>query len=57
MSGRPYEAVKVGAGKLGDASLSQEKSSRPFERFITLTYDSSLEVKETDDLEEYKHFI
>ena len=57
MGGRPYQAVKVGAHKIGKACLSDEVEARPFERFITITYDSRLEVYESKDAEAYAKFI
>jgi len=42
MSGRPMEAVKMGALKIGEQLL--EGINRPFEKFITLTYDSIIET-------------
>ena len=59
MSGRPIEAVKMGAIKIGEAVLESEQS--PFEEFITLTYDNKIETnRQADgyfDKVLYEHFI
>lgn len=55
MSGTPYDAVKVGATKLCDTLLGQQE--QPFERFITIFYESNVEVFESKDIEQYKHAI
>lgn len=38
MSGRPFEAVKIGALKIGEALWAG--AEKPFERVITLLYDN-----------------
>jgi uncharacterized protein YegL len=55
MSGRPFEAVKIGALKIGDSLLGN--TVNPFERVISLLYDSSIETNETTNLVEYKKYI
>ena len=57
MNGRPYNSVKVGAQKVGKACLLEEVEHRPFERFITITYDSKMEVYEGKDADCYEKFI
>lgn len=52
MSGRPFEAVKVGALKIGEALWSSDV--KPFERVITLLYDTSIEIRESNDLDSYQ---
>jgi uncharacterized protein YegL len=56
MSGRPMEAVKMGAKKIGETLLENAGAS-PFERFITLTYDTQLDLIEIPELEAYKKKI
>ena len=42
MSGRPIEAVKMGALKIAEQLYGSV--SDPFETFITMTYDTKLET-------------
>ena len=56
MGGRPMEAVKLGAKKIGETLLSNTVNC-PFERFITLTYDTQLEQIEIPKLEDYNKKI
>jgi len=55
MAGRPFEAVKLGATKIGEAIW--DSGANPFERVITLLYDTSVEHVESKDLESYKRYI
>ena len=49
MSGRPMEAVKMGALKIGQQLLGG--SDKPFEKFITMTYDTKVETFDGTDHE------
>jgi uncharacterized protein with von Willebrand factor type A (vWA) domain len=49
MSGRPMEAVKIGALKIGEQLLGG--SDKPFEKFITMTYDTKVETFDGTDHE------
>ena len=55
MAGRPFEAVKLGATKIGEAIWDTD--ANPFERVITLLYDTSVEHVESKDLDSYKRYI
>jgi uncharacterized protein with von Willebrand factor type A (vWA) domain len=55
MSGRPFEAVKLGATKIGEAIWASDVN--PFEHVITLLYDTSIEHIESKDLDSYKRYI
>jgi uncharacterized protein with von Willebrand factor type A (vWA) domain len=55
MAGRPFEAVKLGATKIGEAIW--DANVNPFERVITLLYDTSVEHTENKDLDSYKRYI
>lgn len=52
MSGSPIEALKLGALAIGKEYYEAE--SRPFEKFITMDYNSSCKVLECDTHERYK---
>lgn len=55
MRGRPMEAVKMGALKIGEQLLGV--SDKPFEKFITMTYDTKVETFDGTDHEQFKNFI
>jgi hypothetical protein len=55
MSGKPFEAVKLGATKIGEAIWASDVN--PFEHVITLLYDTSIEQNESKDLDSYKRYI
>ena len=55
MSGRPMKAVKMGALKIGEQLLGG--TEKPFENFITMTYDTKVETFEGTDHEQFKKFI
>lgn len=57
MSGRPFEALKLGALKLAEPLLGPERADRPFDDFITLVYDNKIEMKKNRDKEEYEKYI
>lgn len=56
MSGSPLECVKLGAIKLGETLLSGG-GERPFERFITMLYDTSIETHESANFDTYSNYI
>ena len=49
------ECVKLGALKLGETLLSG--GDRPFERFITMLYDTQIDTYESNNLEAYTTYI
>jgi len=55
MSGKPFEAVKLGATKIGEAIWASHVN--PFEHVITLLYDHLIEHTESKDLDSYKRYI
>lgn len=55
MSGRPMESLKVGAELIAENLFSQPEM--PFERFITMLYDTQINRQEPKDLESYKRMI
>ena len=55
MSGTPMKALKEGAMVLGKSILEAEH--RPFEKFVTITYDNKIEVCDTNDIQAYTRFI
>jgi uncharacterized protein with von Willebrand factor type A (vWA) domain len=58
MSGRPFEAVKVGALKIGESLWGNETTDvNPFERVITLLYDNFIDTNESKTLDSYKKYI
>lgn len=55
MSGRPFEAVKIGALKIGEALWAG--AEKPFERVITLLYDNNIETNESATHDQYKNYV
>lgn len=55
MSGRPIEAVKLGALKIAEQLYGNVQN--PFEKFITLTYDSKIETFDGNNIDSFKSFI
>jgi hypothetical protein len=55
MSGRPIEAVKMGALKIAEQLCGGVQD--PFEKFITLTYDSFIQTFEGKSIDNFKTFI
>lgn len=55
MSGRPMAALHEGALHLGKTIIDAE--IKPFQRFLTITYDNQLAEMETDNWDTYEKFI
>ena len=55
MSGAPIEALKLGSNIIGDKYYNAEV--RPFEKFITMTYNSYVDSFECGDFHSYKQMI
>ena len=55
MSGKPMDAVKIGALKIGEELLVG--TDKYFDNFITLTYDSKVATFDSVDHEQFKNYI